>query len=490
MRKVTTAVFSTCGMAIYIFAAAAFFSLPKQFVTVYIGVVLEASGTGTESSKDKIISDAVLALTIIITCLAMWYIYREMDKVKYEVVYRRRKNRCVSIVSLLYLSDGLLCSYIRMDKLARAQSQSVSSSTVFNPSDADLPLGAETDTLYQRWDSRGHASGYAGNPNLGGPNARIHAPSPQKAEVNRIPTYRTENGGGYSTTGERYDPQTREGAAPPVMPAASRRNESMDTVSWDTSNQGANSYQLPTMAPHSPFTGGIHAAPASPTSTPNPFRRNTEMSNEVLSNPSLKPAPVLISQSVAATQEMDTPLPAPLPPPPPSPTRMKFNPPSYSHQPFYTSSSPQTSGSQANLYSQNPYSPSLQQQFPTSVFTSSVPMSPVQSVQTPTQHEFAPSYPSFPPQGASQPTMAAFQEMQNSQAQGSQPPYAMNHAAMPPSPLHSPYPPHTPVPPGTYFQEGNDETGYYSHAHSGVPTGHYNDERLPSPTGPPPGYRF
>ena len=84
-------------MGLLVFAAAAFLSLPKQFVTVYIGVILEASGTGTETTKDKIISDTVLAITIIITCVAMWYIYREMDKVKYEVVYRRRKNRYVLI---------------------------------------------------------------------------------------------------------------------------------------------------------------------------------------------------------------------------------------------------------------------------------------------------------------------------------------------------------------------------------------------------------
>ncbi len=43
---VTTAVFSTCGMNIWLFMAAAFFSLPKQFVTVYLGVALEQSDDG------------------------------------------------------------------------------------------------------------------------------------------------------------------------------------------------------------------------------------------------------------------------------------------------------------------------------------------------------------------------------------------------------------------------------------------------------------
>lgn len=46
---VTTAVFSTCGMHILTFALAAFLSLPKQFVTVYIGVIIKESGLGTLS---------------------------------------------------------------------------------------------------------------------------------------------------------------------------------------------------------------------------------------------------------------------------------------------------------------------------------------------------------------------------------------------------------------------------------------------------------
>lgn len=47
---VTTAVFSVCGMNILVFIAAAVLSLPKQFITVYIGVVLEDESTGELSS--------------------------------------------------------------------------------------------------------------------------------------------------------------------------------------------------------------------------------------------------------------------------------------------------------------------------------------------------------------------------------------------------------------------------------------------------------
>ena len=43
---VTTAVFSTCGMGIWTFMLAALLSLPKQFITVYLGVALEDSEDG------------------------------------------------------------------------------------------------------------------------------------------------------------------------------------------------------------------------------------------------------------------------------------------------------------------------------------------------------------------------------------------------------------------------------------------------------------
>ncbi|PBK98541.1 hypothetical protein ARMGADRAFT_580197 [Armillaria gallica] len=54
----TTAIFSTCGMGIIVFCFAAILSLPKQFVTVYLGVILEQSATGETDKKSKIISAA------------------------------------------------------------------------------------------------------------------------------------------------------------------------------------------------------------------------------------------------------------------------------------------------------------------------------------------------------------------------------------------------------------------------------------------------
>ncbi|KAJ7485175.1 hypothetical protein B0H11DRAFT_2018366 [Mycena galericulata] len=89
----TTAVFSTCGMGIFTFCIAAFLSLPKQFITVYLGVILEQSSDGTTSTKSRIISDSVLGATFLVTILAMWYILHQMALVKPAVIYDRRKAR-------------------------------------------------------------------------------------------------------------------------------------------------------------------------------------------------------------------------------------------------------------------------------------------------------------------------------------------------------------------------------------------------------------
>lgn len=101
--------------------------MPKQFITVYLGVLLEQSETGmplflcvfpdlmlsqgVTDTKSRIISDVVLAVTFIITIAAMWWIYRKMGacyvsyynpqslnmtsigQVKAEVIYARRKAR-------------------------------------------------------------------------------------------------------------------------------------------------------------------------------------------------------------------------------------------------------------------------------------------------------------------------------------------------------------------------------------------------------------
>lgn len=62
--------------------------------------------TGQSSTKDTIIKDVVIALTVIVTFVAMWYIYHLMNKVKPEVIYARRKARYGScVLSLRHASD-------------------------------------------------------------------------------------------------------------------------------------------------------------------------------------------------------------------------------------------------------------------------------------------------------------------------------------------------------------------------------------------------
>jgi hypothetical protein len=43
---VTTAVYSTCGLGVGIFCIAALLSLPKQFMLIYIGVLVEQTDKG------------------------------------------------------------------------------------------------------------------------------------------------------------------------------------------------------------------------------------------------------------------------------------------------------------------------------------------------------------------------------------------------------------------------------------------------------------
>ncbi|KAF8339675.1 uncharacterized protein EI90DRAFT_2907774 [Cantharellus anzutake] len=91
----TTAVFSTCGMNIWVFIVSATVSLPKQLTTVYLGVIIEESSSNTQSKKSKIISDTVLIVSILITIIAAWWIFREMTKVKPEVMRDMRRRRAM-----------------------------------------------------------------------------------------------------------------------------------------------------------------------------------------------------------------------------------------------------------------------------------------------------------------------------------------------------------------------------------------------------------
>lgn len=96
---VTTAVFATCQVGILEFLAAALLSLPKQLAIIYTGVAYDESGTGNASTKkSRIISVTLIVMTVIITIASARYLHRRMQAIKGDVVYHRRKARCVSSI--------------------------------------------------------------------------------------------------------------------------------------------------------------------------------------------------------------------------------------------------------------------------------------------------------------------------------------------------------------------------------------------------------
>ncbi|KAB5592156.1 Golgi apparatus membrane protein TVP38 [Ceratobasidium theobromae] len=166
----TTAVFSTCGMNIWIFTLAAFLSLPKQFITVYLGVILEQSADGTRSTRDRIISDAVLVVTFLITVIAAWWIWHEMGRVRLEVLRERRAERKAKLAeagsfSSTDLELGKFAAARHLEHQSYPQMQAATSvdhlvQGPFNPHASDDAL-APGSASGARWDQNGRALGEA-----------------------------------------------------------------------------------------------------------------------------------------------------------------------------------------------------------------------------------------------------------------------------------------------------------------------------------------
>ncbi|KAH9953689.1 snare associated Golgi protein-domain-containing protein [Russula dissimulans] len=160
----TTAVFSSCGMDVWTFALAAFLTLPKQFATVYIGVIIEGAGQN-ETTSQRVASYMLIAATTIVTFIAAWYIYRELNRVKPAVIYDRRKAR-----------------QTKLDLTRSYYNNNVSSASALNPnpSESDIPLrpyDSERDpgfeeTIHHQSAGMGPGVGYA-------PDPRLHAPRPR-----------------------------------------------------------------------------------------------------------------------------------------------------------------------------------------------------------------------------------------------------------------------------------------------------------------------
>ncbi|KAG6816761.1 hypothetical protein H0H87_003156 [Tephrocybe sp. NHM501043] len=220
----TTAVFSTCGMGIIVFTIAAILSMPKQFITVYLGVILEQSATGEKDTKSTIISDVVLGITFLITVLAMWYIYHMMNKVKPQVIYERRKAR--------------------QAKLARAASHSSSSYASHASSDDDgipLTLKVQAPSITRpSYDSSHEDQGY-----LYAPQPRKPGGLPKPQGVDDV-QYVYAGGTGYGAGGQGYAQGHVHGRA------------STDEVGWDLSTRTPMQLE-PTVGPGQGVYGYNHA---------------------------------------------------------------------------------------------------------------------------------------------------------------------------------------------------------------------------------------
>ncbi|TFK97148.1 hypothetical protein BDV98DRAFT_514348 [Pterulicium gracile] len=146
----STAVCSVCGTGIIAFTIATTLSLPRQFVTVYLGVILRDAGEGSSSiSTSTIINAVVLVVTFGMTAFAMWYIMNRMNKVKPDVIYARRKARQEKLENSTVrpLGDG-------------ATDLQVFHPQPSNPGPDMIPMA------HQQWDSQGQAVGYAYDPRL------------------------------------------------------------------------------------------------------------------------------------------------------------------------------------------------------------------------------------------------------------------------------------------------------------------------------------
>jgi hypothetical protein len=165
-------------MNIWIFSLAAFLTLPKQFITVYLGVLLEQSADGSRTTRDTIISDVVLAVTFLITVVAAWWIWREMSRVRVEVLRERRAERKAKLAEAgqgmelgKYGSRGQsedtstdyshtqLQAMMSTDRLKAASTDHLAGAP-FNPRDSDdaFALGsARSGGPSQRWDNYGRA---------------------------------------------------------------------------------------------------------------------------------------------------------------------------------------------------------------------------------------------------------------------------------------------------------------------------------------------
>ncbi|KAF8147775.1 hypothetical protein K438DRAFT_1989470 [Mycena galopus ATCC 62051] len=285
----TTAVFSTCGMNIFVFSIAAI--LPSRSSSSRCIWALFWS-RGTTTTKSKIISDSVLAATFLVTILAMWYIFHQMALMKPLVIYERRKARqgkvvgvnlnCMGIrmiarqlhlqFQLHFVRDGereRRAPAVRLRAAAAAaadgrlggaeaayeaaqrgvpqqqqQQQQAQYATAtgmqmeadvgrynpYSPRNEYGPQG-EQQTQYQQWDAQGRAVGYTPGPQ----GAVMYAPQPTRSVAVAVsanyPRVCDGRGGGAACAGEAE--VYAHGRAP------AQREGTGEEVGWDMGGPGA-----------------------------------------------------------------------------------------------------------------------------------------------------------------------------------------------------------------------------------------------------------
>ncbi|KAF8308585.1 hypothetical protein DL93DRAFT_2086797 [Clavulina sp. PMI_390] len=86
----TTIIFSVVGIKFWVYLLANILSLPKLFITVYVGV---AADNNSKSKGSKIISILVIVVGTLITIVAARWTFRKMDVVRPIIVEERRAAR-------------------------------------------------------------------------------------------------------------------------------------------------------------------------------------------------------------------------------------------------------------------------------------------------------------------------------------------------------------------------------------------------------------
>jgi hypothetical protein len=102
----STAVFSTCDVKFWHFVVATFFSLPKQLVLVYLGVLL------VQESNDDVVKTLMFGAIFLVTIVMGVWIYMKMRKVK-VVLLEEQETRKVKKAEAVELVPNVEMAFDR-----------------------------------------------------------------------------------------------------------------------------------------------------------------------------------------------------------------------------------------------------------------------------------------------------------------------------------------------------------------------------------------